>query len=139
MPAGASTANPITFPVNDGTRLFGPNAHVWSDVKDNNKPDAGEEISAVSGQGTRSMPAILNSSAASQGCTTSRPCTWDRGVPFSWQANQTQNAAQVMYYLNKYHDHLASPPYGFTSAAGNFEDADRVLGQCMRRGAWNSG
>ena len=130
VPAGANTANPITFPVDDGTRLFGPNAHVWSDVKDNNKPDAGEEISAVSGTNW-SMPAILNTSAASQNCTTARPCTWDRGVPFSWQANQAQNAAQVMYYLNRYHDHLATSPYGFTSAAGNFENADRVLGKRM--------
>ena len=62
VPAGASTANPVTFPVDDGTRLFGPNAHVWSDVKDNNKPDAGEEVSAVSGTDW-SMPAILNTSA----------------------------------------------------------------------------
>ncbi len=130
VPAGANTANPVTFPVDDGTRLFGPNAHVWSDVKDNNKPDAGEEISAVSGTDW-SMPAILNDSAASQGCSTARPCTWDRGVPFSWQANQAQNAAQVMYYLNRYHDHLAGAPYGFTAAAGNFENADRVLGQAM--------
>ena len=59
VPAGANTANPVTFPVDDGTRLFGPNAHVWSDVKDNNKPDAGEETSAVSGTNW-SMPAILN-------------------------------------------------------------------------------
>ena len=58
VPAGGSTANPVTFPVDDGTRLFGPNAHVWSDVKDNNKPDAGEEVSAVSGTDW-SMPAIL--------------------------------------------------------------------------------
>jgi hypothetical protein len=47
VPAGANTANLITFPVDDGTRLFGPNAHVWSDVKDNNKPDAGEETPPV--------------------------------------------------------------------------------------------
>ena len=130
VPAGANTANPVTFPVDDGTRLFGPNAHVWSDVKDNNKPDAGEEISAVSGTDW-SMPAILNTTNAAQGCTTARPCTWDKGVPFSWQANQAQNAAQVMYYLNKYHDHLAGAPYGFTAAAGNFENDDRVLGQAM--------
>ena len=130
VPAGASTANPVSFPVDDGTRLFGPNAHVWADVKDNNKPDAGEEISAVSGTDW-SMPAILNTTAASQGCSTARPCTWDRGVPFSWQANMAQNAAQVMYYLNKYHDHLAGAPYGFTAAAGNFEGTDRVLGQAM--------
>ncbi len=130
VPAGASTANPVTFPVDDGTRLFGPNAHVWSDVKDNNKVDPGEETSAVSGTDW-SMPAILNTSNAAQGCSTARPCTWDRGTPFSWQANQAQNAAQVMYFLNRYHDHLASAPYGFTAAAGNFENTDRVLGQAM--------
>ena len=56
-----------------------------------------------------------------QNCSTSRPCTWDKSVPFSWQANMAQNAAQVMYYLNNYHDHLAGAPYGFTAAAGNFE------------------
>ena len=39
VPVAASTANPVTFPVEDGSRLFGPNAHVWADVKDNNKPD----------------------------------------------------------------------------------------------------
>ena len=77
------------------------------------------------------MPAILNTTDSTQGCTTSRPCTWDKSVPFSWQANMAQNAAQVMYYLNKYHDHLASSPYGFTAAAGNFEGTDRVLGQAM--------
>ena len=120
VPAGASTANPVTFPVVDGARLNGDNAHVWADVKDNNKPDPGEEIPAVSGTDW-SMPAILNTTNTAQGCTTSRPCTWDKTVPFSWQANMAQNAAQVMYFLNRYHDHLAGAPYGFTAAAGNFE------------------
>ena len=106
VPAGANVANPVTFPVDDGTRLNGDNAHVWADVKDNNKPDPGEEIPAVSGTDW-SMPAILDTTNAAQNCTTSRPCTWDRNVPFSWQANLAQNAAQVMYYLNQYHDHLA--------------------------------
>ena len=132
VPAGANVANPVTFPVVDGTSLNGDNAHVWADVKDNNKPDPGEEIPAVSGTDW-SMPAILDTTNAAQNCTTSRPCTWDKNVPFSWQANMAQNAAQVMYYLNKYHDHLAGAPYGFTAAAGNFEAAggDPVLGQAM--------
>ena len=132
VPAGANVANPVTFPVVDGTRLNGDNAHVWADVKDNNKPDPGEEIPAVSGTDW-SMPAILDTTNTAQLCTTSRPCTWDRNVPFSWQANMAQNAAQVMYYLNKYHDHLAGSPYGFTAAAGNFEAAggDPVLGNAM--------
>jgi hypothetical protein len=128
----ANTANPVTFPVNDGSRLNGDNAHVWADVKDNNKPDPGEEIPAVSGTDW-SMPAILDTTTAAQNCTTSRPCTWDKNVPFSWQANMAQNAAQVMYYLNKYHDHLAGAPYGFNAAAGNFEASggDPVLGNTM--------
>ncbi len=132
VPAGANVANPVTFPVVDGTKLSGDNAHVWADVKDNNKPDPGEEIPAVSGTDW-SMPAILDTTNAAQNCTTSRPCTWDKNVPFSWQANMAQNAAQVMYYLNKYHDHLAGAPYGFTAAAGNFEAAggDPVLGNAM--------
>jgi extracellular elastinolytic metalloproteinase len=132
VPIAASTANPVTFPVVDGTRLFGDNAHVWADVKDNNTPDPGEEIPAVTGTDW-SMPAILNTSDSSQNCTTSRPCTWDKNVPFSWEANMAQNAAQVMYFLNKYHDHLAGAPYGFTAAAGNFETAggDQVLGNAM--------
>ena len=40
----ANVASPVTFPVVDGTSLNGDNAHVWADVKDNNKPDPGEEI-----------------------------------------------------------------------------------------------
>jgi extracellular elastinolytic metalloproteinase len=132
VPAGANVANPVTFPVVDGSRLNGDNAHVWADVNDNNKPDPGEEIAAVSGTDW-STPAVLDSTNSAQNCSTAHPCTWDKDVPFSWQTNMAQNAAQVMYYLNKYHDHLAGAPYGFTPAAGNFEAAggDPVLGNAM--------
>ncbi|MGZ5307239.1 MAG: M36 family metallopeptidase [Actinomycetota bacterium] len=132
VPAAASVAKPVTFPVADGARLYGDNARVWADVKDNNQPDPGEQIAAVSGTDW-STAAILDTSNASQGCTTSRPCTWDKNIPFSWQANMEQNAAQVMYYLNTYHDHLTDAPYGFTAVAGNFEtaDGDPVLANTM--------
>ena len=117
---GGNVANPVSFPVEDGTSLFGENAWVFADVNDNNEPDAGEEIPAISGTDW-SIPAVLDSTTASQNCSLARPCTWDSGIRFSWQANMAQNAAQVMYFLNKYHDHLKGSPYGFTAAAGNFE------------------
>ncbi len=120
---GGDVANPVSFPVDDGTRLFGDNAWVFADVNDNNEPDSGEEIAAISGTDW-SIPAVLDSTTASQNCSTARPCTWSSSTPFSWQTNMAQNAAQVMYFLNRFHDHLESSPYGFTAAAGNFELAD---------------
>jgi hypothetical protein len=32
-----------------------------------------------------------------------------------------QNAAQVFFYVNNWHDHLVGAPIGFTEAAGNFQ------------------
>ena len=132
VPVGASSANPVSFPVDDGTRLKGANAYVWADVNDNNQPDVGEDIPAVSGTDW-SKAAVLDSTTSAQNCSTARPCTWNATVPFSWQANMAQNAAQVMYYLNKYHDHLAAAPYGFTAVAGNFElsGGDPVVGNAL--------
>jgi len=120
---GGNVENPVTFPVKDGASLFGDNAWVYADVNDNNEADAGEEIAAISGTDW-SKAVVLDATNASQNCTTARPCTWDSQTPFSWQTNMDQNGAQVMYYLNKFHDHLAGAPYGFTAAAGNFELAD---------------
>lgn len=140
VPPGGNVANPVTFPVNDGTKLSGSNAYVWADVKDNNKPDPGENIPALSGTDW-TMAAALDTTNTSQNCSTARPCTWDKNVPFSWQANMAQNAAQVMYYLNKYHDHLTGAPYGFTASAGNFETSggDPVLGNTMDGANSNNG
>src|SRR5262249_13403202 len=65
-------------------------------------------------------------------------CTWNSGVRRSWQTNLRQNATQVYFYLNNFHDHLNAAPIGFTEAAGNFElvnsthhgrGNDPVLGQ----------
>ena len=143
VPVGANVQQPVTFqvfspsPVPGIDTLFGPDALVWDDVRDNNKIDPGESVPAVTGTDW-SVPAILDSTTAAQNCDTAHPCTWDATVPFSWQANALQNAAQVFYYLNKYHDHLMSAPYGFDEAAGNFQwtntsgqgvGGDPVLGQ----------
>ncbi len=132
VPAGANSANPVAFPVQDASRLYGDNAWVYADLNDNNRADAGEEIPAVTGTDW-TKAAALDITKTSQNCTTARPCTWDSTTPFSWQTNLGQNGAQVMYYLNKYHDHLASAPYGFTAAAGNFElsGGDPVIGNTL--------
>ncbi|HZE50157.1 MAG TPA: M36 family metallopeptidase, partial [Jatrophihabitantaceae bacterium] len=42
----------------------------------------------------------------------------------SWKANQSRTATQNFYFINKYHDHLAAAPIGFTEAAGNFEQVN---------------
>ena len=54
-------------------------------------------------------------------CDNPYPCSWDPNVPFSWQANRAQNAAQVFFFVNNWHDHLLAAPIGFTEAAGNFQ------------------
>jgi extracellular elastinolytic metalloproteinase len=125
VPVGANIQQPVSFqvePTDEAPQLglFGPNALVWDDLNDNNKPDPSELLQPLSGTDW-SQAAILDSTNAAQNCNTAHPCTWDAAVPFSWQANALQNAAQVFYYLNKYHDHLAGAPYGFTEAAGNFQ------------------
>ena len=123
VPTGANVANPVTFPVVDGAKLNGDNAHVWADVKDNNKPDPGEQIPPCQEQTGACQRSWIRRTprrtaprcGPARGTGTSRSAggrTWPRTLP------------QVMYYLNKYHDHLAGAPYGFTPAAGNFEAAD---------------
>jgi hypothetical protein len=142
VPAGANVQNPVTFQVFPGApTLSGPNAFVWADIKDNNKPDPNEMIPPVSGEDW-SAAAVLDSTNSAQNCDSAHPCTWDSSVPFSWQTNMTQNAAQVFYYLNKYHDHLASAPYGFGEAAGNFQvtnTSGQGLGGDPVRGETNDG
>ena len=40
-----------------------------------------------------------------------------------------QNATQVFFFVNEFHDHLAAAPIGFTAANGNFEGVDAVQAQ----------
>ncbi|MGW3123576.1 M36 family metallopeptidase [Streptomyces sp. NPDC001107] len=100
--------------------LDGRIAHVFSDVDDNNKVDAGEEITPAA-DGTFSFPF---KHFTGPGCDVPLPCSWDQKTPYSWKTNREQNAAQVYYYLGTYHDHLEAGPIGFTRAAGNFDGRD---------------
>jgi extracellular elastinolytic metalloproteinase len=152
VPTGANLQQPVSFQVEPPDTspqlgLFGPNALVWDDLNDNNKLDPNEVVSPVSGDDW-TQAAVLDSTTAAQNCNTAHPCTWDATVPFSWQANARQNAAQIFYYLNTYHDHLAGAPYGFTEAAGNFQltnssgqgrAGDPVLGNALDGANTNHG
>jgi extracellular elastinolytic metalloproteinase len=119
---GSGTAQSVTFPVFDGSALFGPNAWVFKDTKDDSYPDPGDDVPASDGVLDWSdYSAPLDTTTTNQNCSTSVACTWDKNVGFSWKANTKHDAVQVYYFLNRFHDHLAAAPISFTDAAGNFE------------------
>ncbi|MFL6131395.1 MAG: M36 family metallopeptidase [Nocardioidaceae bacterium] len=106
----------------NATRLAGNNSHTYSDVNDDNQTQVSEEVApsglSPSRWNYRLKPFALPDVSF---CGSPFPCSWDPNTPFSWQANRAQNAAQVFFFVNKWHDHLLAAPIGFTEAAGNFE------------------
>jgi extracellular elastinolytic metalloproteinase len=108
------------------TTLTSNNAHVYTDINANNLADASEEV-APAADGSYSFPFTVFTSPpnpANNNCSVQFVCSWRSQFPqgsFSWQTNRSQNAAQVFYYVNKFHDHLLAAPIGFTEAAGNFQ------------------
>jgi extracellular elastinolytic metalloproteinase len=103
-------------------RLAGNNAHVWSDVNDDDAAQSSEEVRP--GSTSFRFPFVDFTATNGRPCTQSFRCSWNPATPLSWQRNRKQNAVQVFYYVNKYHDHLRATPIGFTRAAGNFEAVD---------------
>lgn len=104
------------------TRLFGNNSHTFSDVNDNNRAGKSEEIHPH--PGTHSFGFHLKAfhlSFAKRFCSNPWPCSWNPDHAYSWRTNRAQNATQVFFYVNNWHDHLRKAPIGFTEAAGNFQ------------------
>jgi hypothetical protein len=108
------------------TTLTSNNAHVYTDINANNIADPSEEVSPAA-DGSYSFPFTVFTSPpnpANNNCSAQFVCSWRSQFPqgsFSWQTNRSQDATQVFYYVNKYHDHLLAAPIGFTEAAGNFQ------------------
>jgi extracellular elastinolytic metalloproteinase len=124
-------AFPAAWLRQDARTLNGRNAHVYSDVADDDRAGPADEIPR-SGPGTWDYPAKLHVQAGA--CSVFAPCTWNSAVPASWDAasgNLRQNATQVFYYVNRFHDWLAGAPFGFDKAGGNFEGADRLEVQTL--------
>ncbi|WP_250030465.1 M36 family metallopeptidase [Paractinoplanes maris] len=117
---------------NNARQLSGNVAHVWSDVNDNDLPDAAEEV-GPSGVRQWDYPFVDFNDEVGGLCSDAFPCSWDPETPNSWQTNRKQNAVQLFTFLGTFHDHLKAAPLGFTRAAGNFEarDGDAVQGQAM--------
>ena len=110
-------------------RLAGNNTHVWSDVNDDNRAQAAEEVAP--GARSFTFPFTNFNSVDGPPCSAKYKCSWASGLDDSWRNNRKQNAVQVFYFVNKFHDHLRDAPIGFTRAAGNFEaiDDDAVQAQ----------
>ncbi|MEX0985580.1 MAG: M36 family metallopeptidase [Actinomycetota bacterium] len=120
VPNGGGTQQPISFPVKGTGKLSGNNAHVYLDTSDDDEAHDADEIGALSGLDW-SVAADLNTTRTAQNCKPVHACTWNSRVAASWKANRRQSAVQTYYYLNRFHDHLASAPIGFREATGNFQ------------------
>ena len=124
-PAGGGQSErvftPWLTPQAGSTRLFGPNAHVFADLNDNDVADGGEDIPpGVGGD--------WNYGFTQFGCDA---CSWNSGQRRSWRTNLRQNGTQVFYFLNTFHEWLEAPPIGFNANAGNFEAGDRVRAKVL--------
>jgi hypothetical protein len=105
------------------TTLVGPFARAFSDVNDNNHDDgAGEDVDPTTADSTF-LTTWAHSVPGGCGANPGPLCSWDAGAPTSWQANRAQNAIQAFWLVNRFRDHLASAPIGFTQATGGFECA----------------
>ncbi len=118
------TARGWTAP-NQRTRLEGNNSHTFTDTNDDNQAQALEEVPTSSGH-SWSYPVRAFFGPSGEPCTPVFVCTWNPDKPDSWVVNRAQNATQVFYYVNKFHDHLMAPPISFTEAAGNFQQVNKT-------------
>ena len=100
------------------SKLFGPYAFVFSDVNDDNRAQASEQIPAPKGDTPKWPLVVFDSSGL---CDASHLCTWDPNLTGSWRDNRKQDGTQAFYLVSKFHDHLLAAPISFTPAAGNFE------------------
>ena len=123
VPNGGGTQQPVTFPVNNGNKLAGNNAHVFLDPVPDFRADPKDEVAAVAGLDW-STAAILDTTTGTQNCAPAHPCSWDYRDADSWRQNRRQSATQAYYFVNTFHDHLLSAPIGFTEAAGNFQTSN---------------
>ena len=107
------------------TRLAGNNTHAYADTGGSNGVDPGEDIPA--GGGTDWLYPRTLFDVGSQICPLlggEAGCSWDPYDSASPAANREQATTQLFYFVNRFHDHLAAAPIGFTHAARGFEFAD---------------
>jgi hypothetical protein len=110
----------------NATTLQGNNTHVYSDVNDDNAANPAEEVPPNGSRGWNYPFVDFNDEVPDPNeCSDAFPCGWNPAQPNSWQVNRKQSGTQLFYFVNKFHDHLAARPIGFTEAAGNFQQVNR--------------
>ena len=102
------------------TTLTGPNVHVYSDVNDNNAAGRGEEVGPSDAAGNfnypfttvhqhdqldlhRRVPVLVGQHARPRRRPRQQPDTTGRR---RGRVNRAQNAVQVFFFVNNFHDHL---------------------------------
>jgi extracellular elastinolytic metalloproteinase len=136
--------------VTSSTRLFGDNAHVYSDEQDridggpDPNPLPGDEIPPSAPGAWNHLHDARAASSPGQDCPPTPGCSWnnfDFSPPnFSWRVNREQAGTQLFYFVNRFHDHLRDASgIAFDDASGNFEAADRVEAQVDDGGATDDG
>jgi hypothetical protein len=116
--------------------LNGVNARVFSDWNDNDAPD--ESGGGGVGGNEETNPTItwsFNDFTHAAGLCApafTSTCSWDStdNGPFpqppGWYVNRRQNAVQVFYFVNRFHDHLEDDP-DIAWTTRNFESGDKVV------------
>jgi extracellular elastinolytic metalloproteinase len=129
------------------TQLRGPNAWVYSDVNDSiaaTPPDTNAvQIRPSGGNWNFTQTSFDHTTGDGQSCpraTGFGACSWDFGQANSWQTNRGQNGTQVFYFVNRFHDHLATAPgIGFGPALGSFDGSDALHVQILDGASVNGG
>ena len=85
--------------------LDGPFARAYSDLDDSDSRSPGEEIQRTNGSFKFPFTPFTGPT-----CSDGAQCSWDAGVPGSWQANRRRNGVQAFYLVNRFRDHLAQDP-----------------------------
>jgi len=98
-----------------GATLSGRFARAWSDFDDDNVPGPGEEVDPAGGP--YPFTDVL-ADPVGGACDPAHKCSWNGADPGSWRANREQNAVQVFWSVNRFHDHLAKAPIGFDAFTG---------------------
>jgi extracellular elastinolytic metalloproteinase len=121
--SGVATSRDFTakgWLASNATTLSGNNSHTYFDLLDDNTPAAGDEVPPSSGSNWNYPLTAFDGFSCID--TTNFPCSWDSWTANSWQTNMKQNATQIFYFVNNFHDYLKNTPaIAFTEAAGNFQ------------------
>ncbi len=108
------------LPTSQTSWLRGQYVIAWSDLNDDNEVNTGEKT-RVPGNKQGATTQLVPFHPYPSLCSPQYVCTWNPKTPYSWQTNRAADVTQGFYYDSIYHNYLEAAPFGFTSAAGNFE------------------